>query len=274
MIKKKLKINVDNACYKGVEKMLMTKKVKAYNYKDGDYKKNEEEIVSDETITLVINDTLTRSFSISPDSLEDFCIGYMLGEGLITTIDNVESLEVDDLRVTATVNLEDFDIRKELIVGSDCFGGWRTKIDLINKVESDFTVEAKELVESLEKVKNNAITWQNTGGAHVASFINSEAGEFITREDISRHVAVDKVIGAAAKKKLDFKNSYVAYSGRMPADVLIKIARLGIPLLASNAAPTYSGYTVAKEANITMVGFIRGNRFNVYTHHRRVKINE
>ena len=252
--------------------MVMTKKVEALIYKNGNYKKKEEEIVSDETITLTINDTLTRSFSISPDSLEDFCVGYMLGEGLITTVDNIESLELENNKVRATVNLEDFDIRKELIVGSDCFGGWRTKIDLIDKVESDFTVDGKELVENLEKVKNRAVTWQKTGGVHVASFINNETGEFISREDISRHVAVDKVIGAAAKKKLDFKNSYIAYSGRMPADVLIKIARLQIPLLASNAAPTFSGYAVAEEANITMVGFIRGNRFNVYTHPERVKL--
>ena len=252
--------------------MVMTKKVEALVYENGNYEIKEEEIVSDETITLVINDTLTRSFSISPDSLEDFCVGYMLGEGLITTVDNIESLELEDNKVTATVDLEDFDIRKELIVGSDCFGGWRTKIDLIDKVESDFTVEGKELVKNLEEVKRRAVTWQRTGGVHVASFINNETEEFISREDISRHVAVDKVIGAAARKKLDFKNSYIAYSGRMPADVLIKIARLGIPLLASNAAPTFSGYSVAEEANITMVGFIRGDRFNVYTHPERVKL--
>ena len=253
--------------------MVMTRKIEALTYKDGNYNLQEEEIVSDETITLVINDALTRSFSISPDSLEDFCVGYMLGEGLITTVDNIESLEVGDDKIIATVNLEDFDIRKELVVGSDCFGGWRTKIDLINKVESDFTLEAKDLIENLEKVRENAVTWQRTGGVHVASFINPETNEFISREDISRHVAVDKVIGAAAKKKLDFGNSYIAYSGRMPADVLIKIARLGIPLLASNAAPTFSGYSVATEANITMVGFIRGSRFNVYTHPERVNLD-
>jgi formate dehydrogenase accessory protein FdhD len=217
----------------------MTNKVEAYIYKDGNYKKGEEEIVSDETVTLVINETLTRSFSISPQSLEDFCIGYMIGEGLITSVDNIESLELKDKTVTTSVDLEDFDIRKELIVGSDCFGGWRTKIDYIDKVESDFKVEAQDLVENLEKVKQSATTWQKTGGVHVASFINPETDTFISREDISRHVAVDKVIGAAAREKLDFKNSYIAYSGRMPADVLIKIARVGIPLLASKAAPTF-----------------------------------
>jgi formate dehydrogenase accessory protein FdhD len=56
----------------------------------------------------------------------------------------------------------------------------------------------------------------------------------------------------------------------MPADMLIKIARVGIPVLASNAAPTTSGYAVAQEAGVTMVGFVRGDRFNIYTHPQRI----
>ncbi|MCL2687590.1 MAG: formate dehydrogenase accessory sulfurtransferase FdhD [Methanobrevibacter sp.] len=252
--------------------MLMTNKFEVSTYKNGTYTEKEEEIVADETIKLVINETLTRSFSISPDSLEDFTVGYMLGEGIIETVDNIESLEVNDNEITATVDLEDFDIMKELIVGSDCFGGWRTKIDFIDKVESDFKVDGEEILENMEKIKEKAITWKNTGGTHVAGLVNKEKGKFITREDISRHVALDKVIGASAREKVDFKNSYIVYSGRMPADAMIKIARVGIPLIASNAAPTLSGYTVAKEANITMIGFARGNRFNVYTNPIHLKI--
>jgi len=252
--------------------MLITEKIKASFYKNGSYTEKDEEIVADETVTLVINDSLTRSFSISPDSLEDFTVGYMLGEGIIETVDNIENIEVEGNKITATVDLEDFDIMKELIVGSDCFGGWRTKIDLINKVESDFKVDGKEILENIEKIREKAITWKNTGGTHIAGLVNKEKGKFITREDISRHVALDKVIGASAKEKIDFKNSYLVYSGRMPADAMIKIARVGIPIIASNAAPTLSGYTVAKEANITMIGFARGNRFNVYTNPKHLKI--
>lgn len=246
--------------------MLMTDKIKASFYKNGTYIEKEEEIVADETITLIINESLTRNFSISPNSLEDFTVGYMLGEGIINNVDNIENLEVEGNKIIATVALEDFDIMKELIVGSDCFGGWRTKIDLIKKVESDFKVDGEEILNNMEKIREKAIIWGKTGGTHVAGLINKEKDKFILREDISRHIAIDKVIGASARKKLDFGNSYIVYSGRMPADVLIKIARVGIPLIASNAAPTLSGYTVASEANITMIGFTRENRFNVYTH--------
>ncbi|MDR3222370.1 MAG: formate dehydrogenase accessory sulfurtransferase FdhD [Methanobrevibacter sp.] len=251
--------------------MEMEETVEAIKYDNGNYYNDEKEvIVADETINLTINENLSRGFSISPNSLKDFAIGYMLGEGLITTIDNIEELTVDDRQITAKINLEDFDIRKELMVGSDCFGGWRTKIDYINKVESDFEIEPDELLENMKSLTDKAITWRKTGGTHVAMIVNNELDISILKEDVSRHVAVDKVIGAGAREKIDFSNSYIIYSGRMPADMLIKIARVGIPLIGSNAAPTLSGYTVAKEANITMIGFLRGEKFNIYTHPDRI----
>ncbi|MDR0911426.1 MAG: formate dehydrogenase accessory sulfurtransferase FdhD [Methanobrevibacter sp.] len=250
--------------------MKMTEFVNAIKYENGEYEPFEEEIVSDETINLNINDTLTRNFSISPTYLKEFATGYMLGEGLINSSANIEKLEIDGNQINTHINLEDFDIRKELMVGSDCFGGWRTKIDIIDEVESDFIVESQELIKNIALLKEKAVIWQKTGGVHVAGLITPEQEEFIAIEDVSRHVAVDKVIGAAALKKLDLTNSYIVYSGRMPADMLIKIARVGIPLLASNAAPTVSGYAVAEKANITMVGFLRDNRFNVYTHPDRI----
>ncbi|MDR2873350.1 MAG: formate dehydrogenase accessory sulfurtransferase FdhD, partial [Methanobrevibacter sp.] len=239
-------------------------------YENGNYDDKEEVIVVDETINLTINKTLKRGFSISPDSLEDFAIGYMLGEGLITSIDNLEELEVKGNDIEATIDLKDFDIRKELMVGSDCFGGWRTKIDYINPIKSDFEIEAEKLLENIRLLGKKAVIWKRTGGTHVAMIINEELDISIVKEDVSRHVAVDKVIGAGARKKVDFNSSYILYSGRMPADMLIKLARVAIPLIGSNAAPTLSGYTVAKEANITMIGFLRGDKFNVYTNPDRI----
>ena len=87
---------------------------------------------------------------------------------------------------------------------------------------------------------------------------------------MSRHVAVDKVIGHGILNDFDLKNSYVIYSGRMPADMVIKMTRAGIPILASNAAPTNSGYNVAKKGNITLVGFLRDQRCNIYNDQNRI----
>lgn len=231
-----------------------------------------EKIVTDEQIKIIINETLTRNFSISPGSLKEFAVGYILGEGLAVSVDNITSVEIEDNTIRVDVDLVDFDIRKELVVGSDCFGGWRTKIEYINNVESDYVISKEDIFEGFRRLKESAKVWQATGGTHIAGLINKKKDDFIAIEDVSRHVAVDKVIGAGALNNIDFSESFIVYSGRMPADMLIKIARIGIPILSSNAAPTSSGYEVALKAGITLVGFARGERFNIYTHPERISI--
>lgn len=285
--------------------MRLTKKIDAIAYKNGTHIKKYEEIVSDETTSLIIDNTAPRNFSTIPDSLEDFAIGYLIGEGLIKDINEIDEINIDKNSVNIKTFekkdrkdkknkknkkdkkdkkdkekntnksknkniMKDVDENKELVLCSDSSGGWRSRIKEINEVKSDLKVKKDELIENIERLRKNASIWQNTGGTHVAAFVNSDMNEFIVREDVSRHVAVDKAIGAAARKKLDFSKSYVIYSGRMPADMVIKVARAGIPILASNAAPSFSGYTTAEKGNITLVGFIRGDRFNVYTHTDRI----
>ena len=117
-------------------------------------------------------------------------------------------------------------------------------------------------------IRRNLAFDANGHGTHVAGIVYN--GEFVVKEDVSRHVAVDKVIGYGLLHGFDLNHSYVIYSGRMPADMVIKMTRAGVPILASNAAPANSGYNIAKKGNITLVGFLRGNRCNIYNNQNRV----
>ena len=250
--------------------MELTKTVDAINLKNGKTKKVSEKVVSDQNVKLLINDHINRNFSTIPESLKEFATGYILGEGLVANVKDIKKIEIDELTIKASIDPKKLNNNEELVLVSDSSGGWRSKINLIDKVESDLAIDKDDLINNMEKLRKNAFIWQETGGTHVAAIINQN--EFIVKEDVSRHVAVDKVIGAGALEKFDFDQSYIIYSGRMPADMLIKVARVGIPIIASNAAPSFSGYTVANKANITMVGFIRENRFNIYTNPDRIMI--
>ncbi|HTX60832.1 MAG TPA: formate dehydrogenase accessory sulfurtransferase FdhD [Methanobacterium sp.] len=227
-----------------------------------------EIIVCDEEIELFINEQVSRRFSISPTHLEEFAVGYLLGEGLAGSVNDITRVDVQENSINVEIDLADFDIRKELVVGSDCFGGWRRKIEMVDRVESEFQVSKEEIFSAFIKLKDSAKVWKATGGTHIAGIVFEE--NFISIEDVSRHVAVDKVIGAGALREFDLSRCYVVYSGRMPADMMIKIARVGIPIIASNAAPTSSGYNVAQESGVTMIGFVRGDRFNIYSSPDRV----
>ena len=227
-----------------------------------------EKIVCDEEVEIFINDQVSRRFSISPTYLEEFAVGYLLGEGLAVSLKDIISIDVHDNTINVEIDLADFDIRKELVAGSDCFGGWRGKVELVDNVESDLKITKEDLFESFAKLKDAAKVWKETGGTHIAGIVYEN--NFIAIEDVSRHVAVDKVIGAAAIKEFDLSRSFIVYSGRMPADMMIKIARVKIPIIASNAAPTSSGYSVAQETGVTMIGFVRGDRFNIYSSNHRI----
>ena len=240
---------------------------KAQNYKNGKINYVTEKVVKDSTITLTINNEISRNLSAIEDSLEEFAVGYLFNENMVKSLEDIEKIEINENHIN--VEIDDKLLKtKETVLCSDSSGGWRSKIKEIKPISSDFQVEADELINRIEELKNNAQIWQATGGTHVAGIVYKN--NFIVKEDVSRHVAVDKVIGYGILHNYDLSNSYVIYSGRMPADMVIKIVRAGIPVLASNAAPAYSGCETDKKGNVTLVGFLRGQRFNVYNNKNRI----
>lgn len=240
---------------------------KAQNYKNGKITDVTENVVKDSTITLTINNKIKRSLSAIEDSLKEFAVGYLFNENMVKTLEDIEKIEIDGNKINVEIN-DTLLKTKETVLCSDSAGGWRSKINNIEPVTSNFQVKSDELIERIEELKNNAQIWQATGGTHVAGIVYKN--NFIVKEDVSRHVAVDKVIGYGILHDYDLSNCYVIYSGRMPADMVIKIVRAGIPVLASNAAPAYSGCETAKKGNVTLVGFLRGQRFNVYNNKNRI----
>lgn len=262
------------------------KKIPAIRWEDGKYKEVEEKTVRDENIYFHIDSLPPRKFSTYPEDLEDFVIGYCLGDGLINSYYDIISIEIEDKHVTIRTkfnhgaddesDVEKPDFEADLLgyqcVMSDSAGGWRSELKKINPIESDLVVNASEIIANMKRLTEKAEIWQATGSVHVAQLVYED--QFITREDVSRHVAVDKVIGAAAKAGFDLSHSYVTYSGRMPADMVIKMIRVGVPVLVSNAAPAGSGYEVAVKGNVTLVGFVRSNRFNLYGNAQRIDLDK
>ena len=223
------------------------KEIPAIKWKNGNYVKVLEQTVNDENIFLYIDDLEHRKFSTYPKDLKDFTIGYALAEGLIKSFEDVESIQIKDKNIflktkynhnlkknssTPHDNSEGQEHTYESIM-SDSAGGWRSELNNIEPVSSNLKVKASDIIKNIQELKENAKIWQKTGGVHVAQLIYKD--NVILREDVSRHVAVDKVIGAAARKGYDLTNSYICYSGRIPADMLIKFVRVKIPIVISNA---------------------------------------
>lgn len=224
----------------------------------------EDLVALDTKIDLNVNGRLLGKFYLSPYNLEDFTLGYLLDEQYIKSQEDVSRIEFNSDSIQ--VFLKDFKNVKDDDLA--CYDGWFHRDHAIPSVKSDLKVEKENILQAYDRLIENAEVWSKTGGTHVAALVDEE--HFILREDVSRHVAVDKVIGAGLKECIDFSDSFLVCSGRIPPDRVVKLANVGIPIMVTKAAPTVEGLKMGEEAGITLVGFLRNGRFNIYTHSHRI----
>jgi FdhD protein len=121
----------------------------------------------------------------------------------------------------------------------------------------------------MKAFQHRSLIFRTTGGVHSAALCNNRE-IMLFSEDIGRHNAIDKIFGQCFEKGIHVDDYIVLTSGRVSSEIIIKIARRKVPILISKSAPTSSGVKLADELGITLVGFVRGSRMNVYTHNWRI----
>jgi len=117
------------------------------------------------------------------------------------------------------------------------------------------TVKAEIILNHVNRLNSIAETFRKTGGVHAAAIYKSDRNLVAFADDVDHHNAVDKVIGIGALNKADFGECFLALSGRLTSDIVLTVARVGLPIVASQAAATDSGVAVAKDTGLTLIGF-------------------
>ncbi|CEL23786.1 formate dehydrogenase accessory sulfurtransferase FdhD [Methanobacterium formicicum] len=229
-----------------------------------DVQHTDDVVAIDTKMELFVNGSKLGEFYLSPRDLEDFVLGYLLDERYIETREDVKNITVNDLNIEVEL-ITDQPVERDNLA---CYDGWIHQDQELVKVNSDFKVERSQVMDSFDLLIQKAEVWSKTGGTHVAALVGE--GKFIVREDVSRHVAVDKVIGAGLMAEIDFSQSFIVCSGRIPPDRVVKLANVGIPIMVTKAAPTIEGLKIGENAGITLIGFLRNGRFNIYTHPHRI----
>lgn len=242
--------------------------IKKFPALHSDGQKIMEDVAVENGLRLFVNGRLVANVKLSPGYEEEFAIGYCVGEGLVKDAASIADIESSASAVNVKIEGE-FDISYTRELTSDCISGWRLGIELGDVyVDSDFKVKKGDITDNMQRLSESSKNWKKTGGFHSTALISKD--KFLFAEDISRHVLVDKVIGMGVKENIDFKNSYILTSGRLPGDMVIKVARANIPIIASRTAPISSGIECAEKSCITLIGFARAKRMNIYTHPRRI----
>lgn len=137
------------------------------------------------------------------------------------------------------------------------------------KVESDVTISPGEVLALVKEFDTRSEMYQNTNGVHSAALCDNKH-ILVFCNDLGRHNAIDKVFGECILKGIPTKDRMVITSGRTPSEMVLKVARGKVPILISVSVPTDLSMRMANDLCVTIIGFVRGRKMNIYTGHLRV----
>ena len=228
----------------------------------------------------------TRSVSITmrtPGDDEDLATGFLFTESIVRSPDDIAIIKPCDGDNTIRVELEDgVDVdldrlQRHFYTSSSCGVCGKSSLDALRAtgleripaIPAQFPRDV--LVNTPGRLRAMQATFAKTGGLHAAAAFGSDGELLVVREDVGRHNAVDKVVGALFRAgRLPARDLGLMVSGRASFELMQKAAVAGMPLLAAVSAPSSLAVELAREFNVTLVGFLRGDTFNVYAGEERI----
>jgi FdhD protein len=238
-----------------------------------------EDILAKELpLTIILNSQELVTLLCSPTDLQYLTIGYLSSEGLLKGKDQIRKITVDDQRGVVRVETEGDneyagDLPFKRIITSGCGRGasFYSAADIQGqpKLESPTAISPPEAFALVKEFQHRSQVYRTTGGVHSAALCDTK-GILVFNEDIGRHNAIDKILGECILRDIPTDDRIVITSGRISSEILLKVAKRNIPILISKSAPTSLGVRLANDLGVTLIGFVRGERMNVYANAWRV----
>ncbi|MBP1990551.1 formate dehydrogenase accessory sulfurtransferase FdhD [Paenibacillus eucommiae] len=239
---------------------------------------SEEEIACEYPLTLKVDGEELATIVCTPSDLEDMVIGFLASEGVIRSAAQVESLAFDKERGFAAVKLRNKHELSEAMVSKRIIGSccgmsrqfyFHNDARTAKTILTSLQISVNQCFALMRELQQQSDDFRRTGGVHNAALCTVDE-LIVSRTDIGRHNALDKIYGHCLRQRLSLRDKLLAFSGRVSSEVALKAAKIGVGLLLSKSAPTDLALRLAHDLGITIVGFIRGSQLNVYTHPKRI----
>jgi FdhD protein len=224
------------------------------------------EVVREQPLTVYIDGERFLTLLCSPFQLEPLVLGYLWMEKVIAGLHDVTSLRISEVDGRADVTLaHPVILPTERILTSGCGGGITFRIDprLFPRLRSSLRVSPTHVGDRMRDLLREAVHYHASRGIHGAALSDGDR-VLLVAEDVGRHNAVDKLMGQALQRGLPTADRILLSTGRVSSEMLLKAARMGVPLVASRTSPTEMAVALAEQLGVTVVGYVRGESFNLY----------
>jgi len=239
----------------------------------------EDPVIVESPLTIVLNGQELVTLLCSPSNSKYLGIGYLFSEGLIKNRDEIKRVTVDDRK--GVVRVYTFEEKNQLtdevykrVITTGCGRGvsFYSFADLRQEFKTESTIKysVESIFRLLKEFQDLSDTFRITGGVHSAALCSNQ--KILTyANDVGRHNAIDSIVGHCVLEDISTSDCMMITSGRISSEILIKVARKNIPLLVSRTAPTSVGVRLARQTGMTLIGFARGQRMNIYCNDWRIE---
>lgn len=237
------------------------------------------EIVTEYALTIFVNEEEFATLVCTPKDMEELVIGFLASEGMIREASQIQDLTIDYEQGFAYVTtVQQFKFNQQFYNKryiTSCCGKGRQSFYFYNdahtakEVTSESKISIEDAFRLLDSMQERSVIFKNTGGVHNAALCGPN-GVLVDRTDIGRHNALDKIYGYCLRNDVMMGDKIIAFSGRISSEIVLKVSKIGVGIILSKSAPTELALDMAEQLGITVIGFIRGTKLNIYTHPERI----
>ncbi|MEN1759163.1 formate dehydrogenase accessory sulfurtransferase FdhD [Anoxynatronum sibiricum] len=239
-----------------------------------------DEVIMEKPLTIFLNEQEWITLLSSGTAMEYLAVGFLYSEGILLRREDLLNYYLDSDEGKFHVQLKENPELKTRLKGKRAVttgcGKGTVFFDVLDAlttqpIKNQYKIPFDVILQLSSAFQKRSILFQETGGVHACALCDI-SGIQLFHEDVGRHNALDKVVGEALIKDISVDEKWLITSGRLSSEMVIKTARYGIATLISRSAPTNLAVELATQLNMTLIGFARGNRMNIYTGRERVFI--
>ncbi|MCO4337854.1 formate dehydrogenase accessory sulfurtransferase FdhD [Staphylococcus agnetis] len=251
---------------------------KIIRYEHGQLHETYDDYVTEFPLTIMINGEEFATVICSPTHLNELILGFLASEGVILKRQELKQIDIDEskgfVHVELTYNVHDrIQLSNKRLVASCCGKSrefyFQNDAAIAKTSMSKIQLHPEQVLTMMHRLQDESETFQATGGLHNAAISDGDAF-YIHRQDIGRHNALDKLYGYCIDNEISVRDKILIFSGRISSEILIKAAKIGVGMIISKSAPTTLAIQLANDLNITAIGFVRNQHFNIYSHAHRI----